>query len=193
MSSLYEYLKNDREDVLGRISKTLVKRMFLHPQYHSDALHECYLAWMESEYDPLFDNDSILSYAFNCARLRLVEWRRRTLLVACTTRSESPEPRGISLDELNGEALELFIQETELFCLSALDDLLYMKRLEDEDAADSDFVAEMPADPTGRMEYEKVFGMLRNGETLNEIAGKMGVNRRTIYRRAKLISEVNSR
>lgn len=193
MTSLYEYLKNDRENVLGRISRTLVKKMFLLPQYHKDAEHECILAWLEADYNPYYDNDSIISYAYNCARMRLAEWRRRTLLVACTSRTEKPEPLGLSLDALHGDFLDRFLSESEMQCVGPLDILIGIEEepelIEEEEKTISSI--KYPDDPKNKMRYGEVVKMMIEGDTLDAIADTLSVNKRTIYRRINAIREAN--
>lgn len=194
MSSLYEYLKNDRENVLGRITKSLVKKMYLNQQYHKDAEQECYLAWIEAEYEPLFDNDGIISYAYNCARLRLAEWRRRTLLPVCTVRTERPEPFGLSIDSLHGDDLDRLLYETENIRSDPLDDLI---------AAESEAIADendewklsdiqLPPDPKGKKQYGRIIELLAEGATVVSVAAEVGVDKRTIYRHLNTIKAANS-
>lgn len=193
MSSLYEYLKNDRENVLQRISRVLLKKMYLDKQYHKDAEHECILAWLEAEYNPFFDNDSIISYAYNCARLRLTEWRRRTLLVVCTNRTEKPEPFGISLDVLHGEAMDRFLLESEYLCEGPLELLIALEEapeLEEEELKSLESI-KYPHDPKNKRNFKEVVQMLREGSTIDLVAEKIGVSKRTVYRRIDSIREVN--
>lgn len=191
MSSLYEYLKNDRENVLQRISRTLVKKMYLHPQYHKDAEHECILAWLEAEYSPFYDNESIIAYAYHCARMRLAEWRRKTLLVAVTARRENPEPIGVSLEELFGEILEIFNEETE--APDSFDILVKEQEQKEQDETELDPFDEIiyPVDDKNKKRYHDVVAVLRQSDNYDLAAQELGINKRTIYRRIQDLKAVN--
>lgn len=192
MSSLYDYLKNDKDNPIARIPRALIKRLNLDFQYRQDATQECYVAWMAAEYDPLFDNDGIISYAYNCARMALLEWRRHTLLPVTITRSQRPEPYALGLQELHGDTMQRFLLATERLRKDPLDVLLGLEAVDDEeDTGPTIADIRLPADPAGKKRFDTIVKMLAEGETADAIAGVVGVNKRTVYRRLKVIKEYN--
>ncbi|GLR63952.1 helix-turn-helix domain-containing protein [Marinospirillum insulare] len=187
MWSLYDYLMHDEKNAVQRIVNTLTKKLYINYQYHNDAKHEVVLALMQANYDPYYDDDAIISYAYSCASWALVAWRRTNLLPVSITRTESPEPISVSLDDVFGDSLDKLITEAGLAGNDPFELLFNQKPKNTEPETKLVY----PDDDKNRYQFRKIIKLHLDGYTNNAIAEEIKVSKRTVQRRIKAFVEYN--
>ena len=130
MTSLYEYIKNDKPELLNNMTRAVCKKLWIEPGWEGDVRHEVLLSWLDADFDPSRAHGEILGYAFNRAFMQICEWRRRTVVPVTITRAVRPEPFSIPLEALHGDTLDRFIVETEADDLDPMNILIAHEDLE---------------------------------------------------------------
>lgn len=191
MSNLYEFIKSDLPETIEKLIGSIEKKLFVQPGWRADIAQECYAIWLSTKYEPHYTRSQILSYAYRCALMKCLEWRRKTVLVVTLSGVIRPEPIGIHWEYLMGEDKERFIDETttdemnpEHFFTQPIKAVEQGEELSLKDVR-------YPSDDKNKKKYQLIVQELANGLTYKEIANIVGVTDRTIYRRVNEVIKEN--